>query len=203
MFAFTDVQPVGVECAIIDSGATSHFCPDRTKFITFSEITPQDVRTADRSSVSAIGQGDIKIDLLLGKFHTMVTLKNALYTPKMVFTLISTTRMAVAGYAIHFESRMCKIMSPLPARKVIATITQIDGLYSIPASAQPEAHIAKLSVSDLHRTLGHVVQPAVMDTICNRLIEDVELIPASKPEFCEACIKAKAVRQPFPAETKN
>jgi hypothetical protein len=46
-------------------------------------------------------------------------------------------------------------MSLLPACKVIATITQIDGLYSIPASAQPEAHIAQLLVSDLHRTLGH------------------------------------------------
>jgi hypothetical protein len=111
--------------------------------------------------------------------------------------------MAVAGYAIHFESKMCKIMSLLPARKVIATITQIDELYSIPASAQPEAHIAKLSVSDLHRTLGHVAQPAVIDAIRNRLIEGVELIPASKPEFCKACTKAKAVRQPFPSETKN
>jgi hypothetical protein len=40
MFASTDVQPVGARCAIIDSGATSHFCPDRTKFITFSEIAP-------------------------------------------------------------------------------------------------------------------------------------------------------------------
>jgi hypothetical protein len=111
--------------------------------------------------------------------------------------------MAVAGYAIHFESKMCKIMLPLPARKVIATITQIDGLYSIPASAQPEAHIAKLLVSDLHRTLGYVAQPTVIDAICNRLIEGVELIPASKPEFCEACTKAKAVRQPFSAKTKN
>jgi len=33
--------------AIVDSGATSHFCPDRSKFITFTSITPQDVHTAD------------------------------------------------------------------------------------------------------------------------------------------------------------
>jgi hypothetical protein len=47
------------------------------------------------------------------------------------------------------------------------------------------------------------VQPAVIDAICNQLIEDVELIPASKPEFCKTCTKAKAIQQPFSAKTEN
>jgi hypothetical protein len=101
--------------------------------------------------------------------------------------------MAVTDYAIHFKSKMCKIMSPLPAHKVIATIMQINRLYSIPTSVQPEMHIVKLSVSDLHRTICHVAQPTVIDTIHNQLIEGIEPIPTSKPEFCEACTKAKAI----------
>ena len=202
-FALEEIRPTEIRCAIIDSGATSHFCPDRTKFVTFSEIEAQDVRTADGSTVSAIGRGDVKIDLPFGKTHTTVTLKNTLYTPKMALTLISTTRMASAGFAVHFESKMCKIMSPLPDRKVIATIPQIGGLYSIAASVQHEAHVAKLTVSDLHRALGHVAQPAVIDAVRNGLIEGVELDSTSIPEFCVACTKAKAVRQSFPAESKN
>jgi hypothetical protein len=74
---------------IIDSGATSHFCPDRAKFITFEAIKAQDVRTADGSTISALGWGDIKVDLPLGNKYTTITLKNTLYTPKMALTLIS------------------------------------------------------------------------------------------------------------------
>jgi hypothetical protein len=35
------------------------------------------------------------------------------------------------------------------------------------------------------------------------LIEGIELDSASTLEFCEACTKAKATRQPFPEETAN
>ena len=52
--------------AIVDSGATSHFCPDRSKFTSFVPITPQSVHTADGSSINAIGRGDVLIDLPLG-----------------------------------------------------------------------------------------------------------------------------------------
>jgi hypothetical protein len=51
--------------AIIDSGATSHFCPDRARFITFTAIEPQDVRTADGTCISALGRGDVEIELPL------------------------------------------------------------------------------------------------------------------------------------------
>jgi hypothetical protein len=39
----------------MDSGATSHFCPDHAKFITFEAIKAQDVRTADGTTISALG----------------------------------------------------------------------------------------------------------------------------------------------------
>jgi hypothetical protein len=46
---------VGQGGTIIDSGATSHFCPDRAKFITFEAIKAQDVHTADGTTISALG----------------------------------------------------------------------------------------------------------------------------------------------------
>jgi hypothetical protein len=62
---------------IIDSGATSHFCPDCAKFITFEAIKAQDVCMADRSTISVLGQGDIKVDLLLDNKYTTVILKTS------------------------------------------------------------------------------------------------------------------------------
>jgi hypothetical protein len=88
-YAFATSVQVGRGGTNIDSGATSHFCPDCTKFITFEAIKAQDVCTADGTTISALGRGDIKVDLPLGNKYTTVTLKNTLYTPKMALTLIS------------------------------------------------------------------------------------------------------------------
>jgi hypothetical protein len=63
--------------------------------------------------------------------------------------------------------------------------------------------VAKLTINELHRALGHVAQGAVQYAVKQGLIEGVELDSASTPEFCEACTKAKATRQPFPEETAN
>ena len=157
--------PVDHRGAIIDSGATSHFCPDREKFTNFVAIEPQAIHTADGTTINAVGRGDVKLELPLGNKRTTVTLKNALYVPQMAFTLI----------------------------------------YSIAAGSQHRANIAKgkLTICELHRALGHVSQPAILDAVKKGLIEGVELDSTSQPEFCEACTQAKSLRQPFPAETKN
>jgi hypothetical protein len=88
--------------AIVDSGATSHFCPDRAKFTNYVDIPPQDVHTADGSSLSAVGRGDVELELPLGDKRTKVTLKDTLYAPTMAFTLISTNRITEAGMAVLF-----------------------------------------------------------------------------------------------------
>jgi hypothetical protein len=52
--------------AIVDSGTSFHFCPDKAQFTNFIDIAPQEVHTADGSSLSAIGRGDVELELLLG-----------------------------------------------------------------------------------------------------------------------------------------
>lgn len=198
--------PVEKRGAIMDSGATSHFCPDRSKFSNFVTIPPQKIHTADGSTLDAIGRGDVDINLPLGNERTNVTLKNALYAPKMAFTLISTTRITSAGLAVLFEGRMCQILSKGPDRCVIAEIPQVEGLYSVVGRRQGHhAHLAKakLTVNELHRILGHVSQTAVLDAVKKGLVMGVELDTTSKPEFCDVCIKAKSVRKPFPAEATS
>src|SRR5258705_6175566 len=139
--------PTARRSAIIDSGATSHFSPDYSKFTDYVTISPIEVHTADGGILSAIGRGNIRVDLTLGSARTTVTLKNVLHTLDMVFTLISTNRIAAAGFAVHFEEGTCKILTPAPARRIIADIPQIDGLYSLaaqtPAQAPPQIHSAR------------------------------------------------------------
>jgi hypothetical protein len=136
----------------------------------------------------------------LGDEQTTVTLKNALYAPTMAFTLISTPHITAVSLAVLFEGRMCKILSKGPNRTVIAEILQVEGLYSVAACYKHRANLAKakLTVSELHRVLGHVSQMAVLEAYKNGLIMGVELDTTSKPKFCEVCIKAKSARKPFP-----
>jgi transposase InsO family protein len=82
-------------------------------------------------------------------------------------------------------------------------IAQVNGLYAIPAQTEESAHVAKLTINELHHALGHVAQGAVQYAVKQGLIEGVKLNSTSTPEFCEACTKAKATCQPFLEETVN
>jgi hypothetical protein len=93
----------------------------------------------------------------------------------MELTLMSTTQITDAGFTVNFKSKLCKIIGLLLEHQHLATIPQIGGLYTIAASVQHQVHIANVLVSDLHRALGHVAQPAVIDTVWNGLIGGVEL----------------------------
>jgi transposase InsO family protein len=82
-------------------------------------------------------------------------------------------------------------------------IAQVNGLYAIPAKAEENAHVAKLTINELHRALGHVAQGTVQYAVKQGLIEGVELDSTSTLKFCEACMKEKAMHQPFLEETAN
>jgi hypothetical protein len=65
------------------------------------------------------------------------------------------------GFTVQFKNDACKILSPAPKRKLIALIAQVNGLYAIPTQMEESAHVAKLTINDLHHALGHVAQGAV------------------------------------------
>ena len=49
--------------ACIDSGASSHYCPDRSQFKNYCTISGCEIIAADGRSLKALGIGDIPIDL--------------------------------------------------------------------------------------------------------------------------------------------
>jgi hypothetical protein len=198
--------PIEKRGAIVDSGAMSHFCPDQTRFLNFVTIPPQDIHTADGSMLSAIGWGDIKVELPWGQKKTTVTLKNTIYAPKMAFTLISTNWITAAGLAVLFEGHMCKILLHAPKQDIIAEIPQVQGLYSVVTVNQKQHdNLArqKLTIADLHCKLGHVSQEGLLAAIRKGLVTSVNIDLTSQMEFCEVCVKAKSAWKPFPKESTS
>ena len=54
--------------AILDSGASRHYCPDKLKFINFAPISDV-IKLTDGRTLPALGIGDVEIDLPLEDKH--------------------------------------------------------------------------------------------------------------------------------------
>ena len=86
----------------------------------------------------------------------------------------------------------------------MATLPLSDSLYRLTtrSSTSPSAHAniasAKMTIQEAHLKFGHIVHDAIKYAIAKGLILGIELDLTSKPEFCDACTKAKASRQLFP-----
>ena len=86
----------------------------------------------------------------------------------------------------------------------MATLPLSDGLYRLAtrSSTSSSAHVntasAKMTIQEAHLKFGHIAHDAIKYAVAKGLILGIELDLTSKPEFCDACAKAKASHQPFP-----
>jgi GAG-pre-integrase domain len=157
------------------------------------------------NTLSTIGIGNLHIELPNGSQKTKITFKGTIHAPEMAFTLLSISRLDKAGYMVTFNRGMCTIKNP--HGQTIATIPHSDGLYKITAGkhtspvASANVTSGKMSITEAHKKLGHIAHSTVKHTITNRLITSIDLDLSSKPDFCEACAKAKSARQPFPKKS--
>jgi hypothetical protein len=193
---------------ILDCGASTHFSPEKSKLLNYQEITPEPVKAADGRIFKATGKGDLKIDLPNGdQKPTPVTLKNVYYSPFLAFTLISVGTLDRLGYILHIRGGLCIIRSP--KNITIAQIPLIRGLYRVNKAPKllksPVANaVSKLmSINELHKKMGHVNYDNLCKMVKDGMVSGIDLDLNSNPDFCEACIKAKATRKPFPKKSET
>ena len=162
---------------------------------------------ADGRSLKAVGVGDLQLELLNGSGKMKVVFKDAIHAPAMAFTLISISQLDKAGFFIIFKKGMCTIKNL--KGQAIRTIPHSDGLYKIATdkhlttSKTANATSVKMLATEAHKKFGYTAFLAIKYAISNGLITGIELNPNSKPDFCEACAKAKLACQPFPKESKT
>jgi GAG-pre-integrase domain len=187
----------------IDSGASRDYCLDRLKFSNYKTVW-RVITTANGWLLIGVGMGDLHIKLPNGSRKSKLLFKNAIHIPTMAFTLISISRLDKAGFTIMFNKGMCTIKNP--KAQTVATIPHIDGLYKLVVKHPNKVKTmntasGKIPINEAHRKLGHIVHSAVKHAISKGFITGIELDNDLKPDFCEACTKAKSACQPFPKES--
>ena len=221
MFAYTTTSsfhsvaaklgiPLEQLSAIVDSGASRHYCPDKSKFKNFTVIT-DNVKLTDGRKVPALGVGDVEVTLPNGNKKNTVLLQNSIYTPEMVFTIISIVCITSAGALVTFEGNLCTITHS--DGTAVVKIAHSDGLYQLSANIattisdeQYQMYVnivwKPLSLYELHCHLSHIHYGAVQDVIQKGLVEGLQIDPNDTEEiFCEACASGKLTTKLFPQES--
>jgi len=198
----------GTSGIILDSGTSHHFSPDCLKIMNFEEISPEPIRAADGHTFSMLGKGDLKVELPNGNQKpTPITLKNIYYSPHMAFTLMSVSSIDQAGFSLFIKGGSCIICSL--KSNIIGCIPLVQGLYRVGGSFNPflapSANSASklMSISELHCKMGHINHNNLQKLVKEGMVTGIEVDLDSKPEFCEACVKAKADRKPFSKKSET
>ena len=102
----------------MDSGASRDYCPNHSKFSNYRNIH-REITMADGRTLTAIGMGDLHIELSNRPEKTKVTFKNAIHTPSMAFTLISGwIRPVIQSHStkecVQSKIQMTKQLPPSP-----------------------------------------------------------------------------------------
>ena len=199
---------------IINCGASSHFSPDKSKFVNFTTIAPEPIKAADGHTFSAIGCGDLVVTLP-GKDGTKglpITLKRVFYAPKMAFTLISVACLDKAGCSLTIKDGQCVLRSPRPYRTYLGCVPRVNNLYCLNSSAIQAPKVPRLyanvastpiSLNKLHRRMGHTNFQTLREMVQNGAVEGIELDSSPTNTFCEACVQGKAHRRAFPKKSEQ
>jgi len=99
----------GQRMVLFDSGASHHMSSYRDHFSNFKSIMPKAITAADKHTFEAVGKGDLTILIPNGSSTTCILLRDILYAPKMGITLVSISKLDVAGYAALFHDKRCQI----------------------------------------------------------------------------------------------
>ena len=96
----------------IDSGTSTHYCPNCAQFQNYQPLKNRVITTVNGWTLKAIGIGDVHIDLLNGAKQTLALLRDAVYAPDMAFTLISVGRLDKGNCSVTCQKGMYTICNP-------------------------------------------------------------------------------------------
>lgn len=181
---------------VVDSGCSDHMTP-QASILNSYQPSDRQILTASGAIVTCQGQGSCNIS-------SNVQLNSVLHSDSLSENLLSVSSMADRGHITVFDKEHCYTVSMTPA--VQSSISNIfkphafltgyraGGLYvTRPQPTSPSS--ALVSVDTWHQRMGHL-HPAALSRLPS-MVDGVALQGQPNPD-CDACLKHKAKRSPYP-----
>ena len=184
---------------ILDSGATLHMCRDKHLFfnLKISQNAMGHVFIANGIPLPILGIGKVKIEsknTMNGKKFALI-LHDVAYIPKIQVNLVSAQRLAKSAGKITIDSSYAYITIDNNETR-IATFNGSSYIVDEGKMELPK-YSADLCIHDYHRMLSH----RNLEDIRTQNFPDIKRCKCS--DECEACIKGKATRKPFPKSSEK
>lgn len=185
---------------IMDSGASTHLCPNRDWFAEFNDKRSVIV-LADGRKTAIEGYGTVNVVSQTSDGEKVIPITNVKYVPEGRCCLFSLTAVEDKGYNVTFEDGKCFVMKGDDHE---AVGHRVGNLYEMDFRVAHVGHDVADTIADSdnnimqwHRRLAHVNIKKVVKTM--RMSE----VPGKEPSHpCKGCIMGKQHRCSLPVAKK-
>ena len=188
--SFTASEGSTSDSWVMESGASSHMCKDRSAFEEYYEVQhPRNISSAkSNAKLKVMGTGVVKLRVWTGRRWIDARLKNTLHVQDLTKILFSLTVAASREMKVEITQNECVIKRHgVP----VATGTKKGSLLYLNANTEDECHVAKVDTEVWHRRLGHASYSMVNAMAKDGRLADVEI---KDNDVCNVCATAKQVQ---------
>jgi hypothetical protein len=130
-----------------------------------------------------------------------IMLKNMLYAPDIVFTLISIGKCDDVGYKTTFASQKCIIQDKTGT--ILLQAPKYHRLYCVDHEPAEFTTCMCLDSFEMHKQLGHISQKSMKALFKQGMVLELKLRSSKDKIVCDACIKSKITRKLLPKESRE
>ena len=187
---------------LYDLGTTHHISLYHNMFNNFIDIAPKSLNAANKQRFTAIGQGDLVIEVPNGIDVSKLQLTEVLFSPKVGYTLVSIGKLDKQGYKFSFSDG--KMTMHNQDGETMGEVPKTDkGVYKVIHDGNDGLYAATepITLMEFHRCMGHI-SPAVAKKLTEKGMATGLRVDTSSGEtvFCKSCIYAKATHKPIAKE---
>ncbi len=191
----TSSQGAGSGSWYIDSGCSNHMTYDKTIFLSYSPGQHSSVELGNGKFAKVIGQGKIRIKIIVEGRRTTCEINNVLLVPELGYQLLSVPMFDRSGLKTSFHSGRCTIVRN---STTVATGTMVGNLYRLDTHSDDQNCSSKALVASSlqlwHERLAHA-QPSVIKQMSKHGTANGIQISTSSDSFpCKGCVMGKAHR---------
>lgn len=159
---------------IFDSGTTKHISPYKSNFTSIQAIPPGNLCAANKHKFSAVGIGELTIDVPNGVNSLKLELHKVLYLPEVGYTLISIGRLDDQGFTMTFGNKKCIIKGP-DGDQVAEIPKDSKGLYCLEHDKSANATVEQILLDQFHRHMGHISPVLAKKLVKDKFVTGVQL----------------------------